>query len=102
MDGVASDKLVPTNIGEFLPNHEGEIMFMFPKHVGVRGSNEAELLAILEALCIFSSSFHEHLIVENHSLNTISWENLIESFNCIFSTETKSPASSVQVESFVT
>lgn len=46
---------------------------MFSKHVGVRDSNEAEGLAILEALHVYSATFLEELIVESDSLNTVSW-----------------------------
>lgn len=41
--------------------------------MGVRDSNEAEVLAILEALRIFSRSFQRRLVVESDSLNAISW-----------------------------
>lgn len=34
-----------------LHNSKGEVLFMFSKHVGVRNSNKAEVLAILEGLC---------------------------------------------------
>ena len=39
----------------------------------MRDSNEAEVLAILEALKIFSRSFKGRLIVESDSSNGISW-----------------------------
>ena len=39
----------------------------------MRDSNEAEVLAILEALKIFSCSFKGRLIVESDSSNGISW-----------------------------
>lgn len=38
-----------------------------------RDSNEGEVLDILEALRIYSSSFHGSLLVESDSLNAISW-----------------------------
>lgn len=44
-------------IGGALRNDKGFILCMFSKSVGVKDSNEAELLAILEALMIFSCSF---------------------------------------------
>ena len=37
---------------------------MFSKHVGIKHFNEAEVLAILEALCIYGNSFHNILIIE--------------------------------------
>ena len=46
---------------------------MFSKSVGVRDSNEVEVLAILEALRIFSRSFMGSLIVESDSSNAFSW-----------------------------
>lgn len=48
-------------------------MCLFSKGVGVRDSNETEVLAILEALRIFSESFQGSMIVDNDSFNTISW-----------------------------
>lgn len=38
-----------------------------------RNPNEGEALAILEALRIYSSSFHVSLLMESDSLNAISW-----------------------------
>ena len=46
---------------------------MFSKHTGVCDSNEAEVLAILEALRCFSRNFHGVLIVESDSSNAIAW-----------------------------
>ena len=46
---------------------------MFSKHVGLKDSNEAEVLAILEARRIFHTSFHHYLIVEIDSTKAISW-----------------------------
>lgn len=46
---------------------------MLSKHVGVKESNEAEVLTILEALQVFWASFQDRLIVESDSLNPISW-----------------------------
>eukprot|EP00268_Persea_americana_P044027 TRINITY_DN44462_c0_g1_i1.p1 TRINITY_DN44462_c0_g1~~TRINITY_DN44462_c0_g1_i1.p1 ORF type:complete len:100 (+),score=16.34 TRINITY_DN44462_c0_g1_i1:64-363(+) len=46
---------------------------MFFKYVGVRDSNEAEVLVILEALWCFSRMFRGSLIVESDSSNTIAW-----------------------------
>lgn len=48
---------------------------MFSKHVGIRYSNEAEVLVILEALRIFCPTYQQHLIVESNSLNVVSWVN---------------------------
>ena len=46
---------------------------MFSKHVGVRDSNEAEVLEILKALRLFSTNFGDALIVESDSSNAIFW-----------------------------
>lgn len=40
--------------------------------MGIKESNEIEVLDILEALQLFSSSFYGKLIVESDSPNTIS------------------------------
>lgn len=43
------------------------------KHVSCMESNKVKVVAILEALLIFTSSFHSKLVVESGSLNDISW-----------------------------
>lgn len=40
------------------------MIYMFSKNVGVRDSNKAEVLAILEALWIISACFQVSLLVE--------------------------------------
>ena len=47
--------------------------FTFLKFVGVKDSNEVKVLAILEALRIFSGFFKWKLMVESNSLNAITW-----------------------------
>lgn len=42
---------------------------MFSKHLGIKDSNEAEMMAILEALCIYRDTFQFNHIVENDSIN---------------------------------
>lgn len=49
------------------------MLCLFSKGVGIGDSNEAEALAILEALRIFSRSFYGSLILENDSSNAMSW-----------------------------
>lgn len=44
----------PTGIRGVLRNDKGEVACFFTRGVAVRNSNEAEVLAILEALRIFS------------------------------------------------
>ena len=46
---------------------------LFSKSVGIRDSNDAEVLAILEALPIFLSSFHGPLLAESDSTNAVGW-----------------------------
>ena len=43
-----------TCIGGVLRNSNGDVLYMFSKHVGVYEANEAEVLAILEVLRCFS------------------------------------------------
>lgn len=50
----------------------GKILYSFSKNVGVRDSNEAEVLAISEARSIHKGSFPERLLVESDSSNAIS------------------------------
>ena len=53
VDGAAKGKPGPAGIGGVLRNDKGEVLFMFSKNVGIKESNEAEVLAILEALRVF-------------------------------------------------
>lgn len=68
MDGAACGKVGPVGIGGVLRNHNGEVLYMFSKHVGVKYSDEAKFLAVLVALRIFRLSFHLILLV-----NVVSW-----------------------------
>lgn len=63
----------PVGIGRVLCNSNGEVLLQFSKHIGIRDSNEAELMAIIEALRIYSRSFQAMLIAESDSYNVISW-----------------------------
>ena len=54
-------------------NDKGKVLIMFSKHIGVCDSNEAEVLAILEAIHLFSSYCIEALIMKSDSSNAISW-----------------------------
>lgn len=73
VDEAALDKPGPAGIGGVLRNHKGKILYMFSKNVGGKDSNEAEILAILEAFCIYGRSFQFNLIVESDSFNVVSW-----------------------------
>lgn len=61
VDTVARGKHGPTGIGGVLYNDKGEVLCLFFKGVGVRDSNEAGVLAILEALRIFYRLFQRSL-----------------------------------------
>lgn len=55
-------------------NELGVVMFLFSNNVGCTGSNKTKSVAILEALQILASvSFQASLVVEDDSLNVISW-----------------------------
>ena len=75
VDGTARGKRGQQVFGEWgvLCNDKGVILCVFSESVGVRDSNEAEVLAILEALRIFSRSLQGRLIVGSDSSNGISW-----------------------------
>lgn len=57
VNGATRGKPVPVGIGVSPHNDKGGVLFMYPKHVGVCDSNEAEVLAILKALHCFSRFF---------------------------------------------
>lgn len=46
MDGAAHSKLGLVGIDGVLRNHKGEVQNMFSKHIGIKDSNEVEVLAI--------------------------------------------------------
>lgn len=46
---------------------------MFSKSIGIKDSNEAEVLAILEAFCMFVCVHNSKLIVESDSSDAIYW-----------------------------
>lgn len=50
---MAHTKSGSAGIGDILRNPNGEVLYVFSKHVGVKNSNELEILAILEALGIY-------------------------------------------------
>lgn len=69
MDSAARCKPDPAGIGGVLQNHERQVLLTFPKSIGVRNLNEADVLTILEALRLYASSFHKLSIVESYSSN---------------------------------
>lgn len=70
-DRAAREKSGPTVIREVLQNNRGDVLSMFSKSLGVKASNEAEVLAILEVLQMLPANFHGRLALESNSMNTI-------------------------------
>ena len=73
LDRVARGKPGLVGIGGVLRNHEGFIFLSFSSFIRVKDSNEAEVLAILEALRLFRVSFRQPLIVESDFLDAFFW-----------------------------
>lgn len=46
-----------------LTDHKGNVLLTFSKNIGIKESNMVEVLAILEALRLFFSSFRDKLLV---------------------------------------
>lgn len=67
-DKVAREKSSMASTGAFFAITK-EVLFMFPKHVGIKDCNDMGVLDILEAIRISSSSFKERLMVERDSSN---------------------------------
>ena len=65
VDGVAICKSSPTVVGGILCHDIGQMLLSFSKSIGVKDSNEAEVLAILVALGFWMSLFHDPFIVDN-------------------------------------
>lgn len=72
-DGVVEESRVQQVLEGYCITVKGEILCKFSKGVGIKDSNKAEALAILQALRICSHSFQLMLIVECDSRNGISW-----------------------------
>lgn len=75
VNGTNQGKPGLVGIWGVLRNHKGEVLYIFSKNVGIKDTNEAGILAILEALYNFTFSFQSHLIVESNSSNAIFWVN---------------------------
>lgn len=75
VDGATKGILGPPGVGVVLRNRNGIVLALFSKHVGCMESNEAEVVAILEALQIFISS-HSKLVVESDSLHPCRFQFL--------------------------
>lgn len=73
MDGATRGKLVLAGIGGVLRYNKGDVLLLFSKKVELKESNEAKVMAILEAFRLFISSFQAGLIIESDSSNSIGW-----------------------------
>lgn len=72
VDGAAKGKPGPTGIGGVLRNSDGCVLALFSKNVSCMESNEAQKVAILKALRIFTSSYQSKMVVESDFLNAIA------------------------------
>lgn len=66
-------------IGGVLRNSNGEVLLLFSKNVGVKESNEAKVLVILEALQFLLHHLQAKLIVESDSTNAVMWASHFDS-----------------------
>ena len=60
-------------IGGVLRNSKAKVLLMFSNNFGVCDSTEAEVLAILESLWLFSRRYDGSLLIESDSSNAIAW-----------------------------
>lgn len=74
VDG-AMGKPKPAGIRDVLHNSD-DCLVMFSRNVGILELNEANVLAILEALHLFRPNFVDKLDVENDLVNAISFISL--------------------------
>lgn len=65
-------------IGRVLSNHKEDVLYMFLKNVGIKDSNDVEVLVILEALMIYVWLFRGRLLVESDSANAIHLISKVE------------------------
>ena len=76
VDGSARGKPGPAGIGGVLRDCSGVVKAVFSKAIGVTDSNVAELLAVREALRIFTDSSwvsSHKLTIESDSSNVVNW-----------------------------
>lgn len=102
VDGAVRGKPGLAGVGWILCNSNGDVFIMFLKHIGYMDSNEAEVVAILEAIQIYnSSSLQSKLVHESDSLNAMSWLTSVDKtpqrFQFCFK-EIKALSFSIQVE----
>ncbi|KAK9266420.1 hypothetical protein L1049_012440 [Liquidambar formosana] len=78
VDGSAKGKPGPGGIGGVLRDDSGGVIYLFSIPVGIVDSNFAELLAVREALRLFSTSVwasSKNLLIESDSTLVVSWIN---------------------------
>lgn len=75
VEGAPTGKPGPTNISVVLCNYRRDVLMMFYKNIGVKDSNEEEVMAILEALRMLVLFFHDKLIVGSESANATAWDS---------------------------
>lgn len=73
MDGATRGKPGLIGIGGVLRNHEGITSIFFNESMGVRDSNEAEILSNRRALTIWKMHGQGKLILERDLANAIKW-----------------------------
>ncbi|XVF88973.1 hypothetical protein PTKIN_Ptkin19aG0094400 [Pterospermum kingtungense] len=76
VDGSSLGKPGPAGIGGILRNHLGEVLIRFSKSISIADSNEAEVLAIREALIQFVTSRWAQdfsLTIESDSAPAVAW-----------------------------
>lgn len=99
---AARGKPGPAGVGAVLCNSHGVVLVIFSKHVGILEYTGAKVVANLEELRIFLSSFVHKLVIESGcSINTISWVSSSSNVPWRFQfylNEIKVLVSSIQVE----
>lgn len=73
VDWAARGKPGPTGIVGVLHNSKGEVLLSFLNPIRIKDSNEALVLATLEALRLYVSSFYDLLVAESDLSNAITW-----------------------------
>lgn len=73
VDGIARGRSGPVGIGGVLHNKEEISSLVFSELMGVRDSNDAELLGIRKGLLLWERHGHGELIIEGDSFNAIKW-----------------------------
>lgn len=72
-DGVVKGKTRSTGIGVVLYSASEDVLVAFPKSIGAKDSDEAEMLAIKEVWNIFAFSFSGIVIAGSRLFHAIRW-----------------------------